>query len=238
MLKIVIHATEIVNLFDNQKMKISEYISKDINALKPSATIKDASDMFDIVTYSHLPIVENELLIGLISESDIRSLEDYESPLKEYNYLFDHFSTKDSDNWIDILKIFASSETNILPVLTSNNKYLGYYELRDVLHYFNDTPLLNHDGFFIVIEKNNSGYSFSEITQIVESNDAKLIGVFISGYRNDMVRITLKISTDKINDIIQAFRRYDYNLLTKHKEDILIEELKDRSDYLQKYLNI
>ena len=219
-------------------MKISEYITTDISALDPNSSVKEAADMFDMVSYSHLPIVENHLLIGLIPESDIRTLEDSDSALKEYNYLFDHFSINNTNNWIDILKMFAANETNILPVLSDSNSYLGYYELGDVLHYFNDTPLLSHDGFFIVIEKGEKDYSFSEISQIVESNAAKLIGIFISGYRNDLVRITLKISTEEINDIIQSFRRYGYNLLTKHKEDVLLEELKDRSDYLQKYLNM
>lgn len=219
-------------------MKISEYITTDISALELSSTVEEAGKMFDMVSYSHLPIVNNQLLIGLISESDIRTLDDQNSILKEYDYLFDHFSIPNTDNWIDILKMFAASDTNILPVLADNNHYLGYYELSDVLHYFNDTPLLSHDGFFIVLEKGEKDYSFSEIAQIVESNAAKLIGIFISGYRDDIVRITLKISADEINDIIQSFRRYGYNLLTKHKEDALLEELKDRSDYLQKYLNI
>lgn len=219
-------------------MKISEYISKDIAALKPSATINEVVTLFSEVSYSHLPIVENKLLIGLVSESDILTIEETSSSLIEYDYLFDHFSIKYGDNWIDILKVFAASDTNLLPVLTEANQYLGYYELSDVLHFFNDTPLLNEDGYFIVLEKGLKDYSFSEISQITESNDAKLIGVFISGYHKDMIQITLKISGEKINDVIQAYRRYGYNLLTKHKEDILLEELKDRSNYLQKYLNM
>ena len=219
-------------------MKISEYISKDISALNLKSSILEAKELFNSLPYSHLPIVENHHLIGSVSESDIQTIENDTSALKEYKYLITDFFIRDSDNWIDILKMFAANETNILPVLSDNNEYIGYYELADVLHYFNDTPLLNHEGFFLVIEKGLKDYSFSEISQIVESNDAKLIGIFISGYKNDLVRITLKISTEEINDIIQAFRRYGYNLLTKHKEDLLIEELKNRSDYLQKYLNI
>jgi len=219
-------------------MKISEYISKDISALTLKSSVLEAKELFNTLSYSHLPIVENQHLIGSISESDIQTIENDSSKLNEYKYLFDDFFIRDSDNWIDILKMFAASETNILPVLSDKNMYVGYYELVDVLHYFNDTPLLNHEGFFLVIEKGLKDYSFTEIAQIVESNGAKLIGIFISEYKNDLVRITLKISTEEINDIIQSFRRYGYNLLTKHKEDLLIEELKNRSDYLQKYLNI
>ena len=219
-------------------MKISEYISKDINALTLNSTVAEAKRSVSDTSYSHVLIVDNQYLVGLISESDIDTIENKSDTLKNYEHLFEHFFIKNSDNWIDILKMFAASETNIVPVLGDNNEYVGYYELADVLHYFNDTPLLNHDGFFLVIEKGIKDYSFSEISQIVESNDAKLIGIFISGYKNDLVRITLKIASEEINDIIQSCRRYGYNLLTKHKEDMLLEELKNRSNYLQKYLNI
>ena len=219
-------------------MKISEYISKDVNALTLKTSFLEAKKVFNEMPYSHLPIVENNHLLGSISENDVLTTENEMTEIGEYRHLFDHFHIQLTDNWIDILKMFAASETNILPVLSENNEYLGFYELTDVLHFFNDTPLLNDEGFFLVIEKGIKDYSISEVAQIVESNDAKLIGIFISGYKNDLVRITLKIASIEINDIIQSFRRYGYNLLTKHKEDLLLEELKSRSDYLQKYLNI
>ncbi|AOW20638.1 CBS domain-containing protein [Urechidicola croceus] len=219
-------------------MKIADYISKDVKALTLNSKIGKAKQLFDTLTFSHLPIVENKKLIGLIMESDVRTVYDDNLRLIDYKDLLNEFHAKVNDNWMDILKKFSSNETNILPVLTDDNIYIGYYELTDVLHYFNDTPLLNHEGFFIVLEKNSTDYSFSQVAQIVESNDAKLIGIFVSGFKNDMVRITLKISSEEINEIIQSFRRYGYNLLTKHKEDLYLEELKDRSNYLQKYLNI
>ena len=219
-------------------MNILEYISKDINALALNNTIGDAKELFSNTSYSHLPIVEEQHLVGSILDSDVISIDDNDKTIGEYKYLLNDFFTRTSDNWIEILKQFAANETNILPVLNDENHYVGFYELADVLHFFNDTPLLNDEGFFLVIEKGIHDYSFSQIAQIVESTDAKLVGVFVSGYKNDLVRITLKITTEDINEVIQSFRRYGYNLLTKHKEDLFLEELKDRSDYLQKYLNI
>ena len=41
-----------------------------------------------------------------------------------------------------------------------------------------------------------------------------------------------------MNDIIQSFRRYNYEIVSEHYEDIYINTLKERSDYLDKYLNI
>ena len=219
-------------------MNILEYISKDINALALNNTIGDAKELFSNTNYSHLPIVEGQHLLGSILNSDVNSIDLNDKTIADYKYLLNDFFTRTSDNWMELLKSFAANESNILPVLSDGNQYVGFYELADVLHYFNDTPLLNNEGVFLVIEKGIHDYSFSEIVQIVESTDAKLVGVFVSGYKNGLVRITLKITTEDINEIIQSFRRYGYNLLTKHKEDLFLEELKDRSDYLQKYLNI
>ena len=78
----------------------------------------------------------------------------------------------------------------------------------------------------------------SEAAQIVESNNGRLLGLFISEANMEKVQITLKISMGGLSDIIQTFRRYNYEIVSEHQEDIYLNQLKDRSDYLDKYLNI
>jgi hypothetical protein len=121
--------------------------------------------------------------------------------------------------------------------LSDNNIYVGYYELNDIISLFNDTPFLSEAGGILVIEKGYNDYSFSEVCQIVESNNAKLLGAFISKVEKDVVQITLKISYVGLNDILQSFRRYSYNIVSGHDDDQFLNNLKDRSDYLNKYLN-
>lgn len=115
---------------------------------------------------------------------------------------------------------------------------MGYVELNDIIGVFNETPFLNEDGGIVVIEKGFNDYSFSEISQIVESNDGKVFGAFISKLENDVAQITLKIGLSSINEVIQAFRRYGYTIVSNHQEDTFFQNLKERSDYLTKYLNI
>ena len=77
----------------------------------------------------------------------------------------------------------------------------------------------------------------SEVAQIVESNNGTLLGSYISNNFGDKTELTLKISSQEINEIIQSFRRYNYTIITEHQDDFYLEELKNRSDYLQKFLN-
>ena len=88
------------------------------------------------------------------------------------------------------------------------------------------------------MEKPIADYTMSEVAQIVESNNARLLGFFISEANLDKVQITLKVSLGGLSEIIQTFRRYNYDIISEHQEDKYLNILKDRSDYLDKYLNI
>jgi len=218
-------------------LNTQNYIINDIRPFSISAEIKEVQRAFNQLTYSHIPVSDEEEYIGCISETDAHCFEG-DKLLSDYRYAFESFFVRDTTNWLDILEAFAIHGSNIMPVLNMQNKYIGYYELSDIMNLFNDTPFLNEAGGIIVVEKGVSDYSFSEICQIVESNDAKILGVFISKIENDLMQATIKIGHTGMNAIVQTFRRYSYNVVSNHEEDKFIEDLKKRSNYLDKYLNI
>lgn len=219
-------------------METTPYILKEFKAFTTHTKIADVKSLFSETTYSHFPIVEEGHLLGLIAEIDIRSIFEDDKKLSDFQYLFQFFSTEEENNLLEILKIFAANETNLIPVTNDQKEYLGYCDLIDILHVYNNTPFLKNEGTVLGIEKNISEYSFSEICQIIESNDGKMLGIFISESDAATVKITLKFYSLEVNKIIQSFRRYNYKVLSKHKEDFYLEDLKERSSYLQKYLNI
>lgn len=218
-------------------MNTSDYIVNDIKPLDFFSKMKEAQDVFKHLTYSHLPVEKEGNFFGCLSENDAYCFDGQKS-LEEYSYAIEPFYVFEDANWMDVLKAFAAHNCNIIPVLGENNSYLGYYELSDIMGIFNDTPFLNEAGGIIVIEKEAKEYSFSEICQIVESNDSHILGLFISKSEGNLVEITLKISQRGINSVVQTFRRYNYTVLSQHDEDKFIEDLKERSQYLDKYLNI
>jgi hypothetical protein len=213
------------------------YIINDIKPFDISSPIKDVQSAFNQLTYSHIPVSKEGLYIGCISETDAHCFEG-EKLLSDFPHAIEVFSVKKQTNWLDILEAFAINSSNIMPVLGENDRYLGYYELSDIMALFNNTPFLNEAGGIIVVEKGSSDYSFSEICQIVETNDGKILGAFISKIENDVTQATIKIGHTGMNAIVQTFRRYSYNVISQHQEDKMLKDLKDRSDYLNKYLNM
>ena len=200
--------------------------------------VKKAQQIFETLPITHLPIVKNGELLGSISERDIQTIEEKSSNISAYSHLIDFFFTDESITLLKTIKLFSENETNIMPVLNDKKKYVGYYELHDVLELFCSNSSLFSDGIIIVIEKNKKDFSISEISQIVESNNATILGVYISNQTSDIIQATVKINSQDINEVIQTFRRYNFNLISKHKDDFYLQDLKDRSDYLQKYLDM
>lgn len=217
--------------------EIKDYITNDYKGINSEETIADIHDFFHELPFSHFPVLEENVYIGCITLDDIETF-DTDKKVSDYRYTLEGFFARNSMIWLDVLEVFAKNHTNIVPVLDESNSYLGYYELEDIIKFFHETPFLKEPGGIIVVEKPVLDYSMSQIAQIVESNNGKLLGLFISESDVEKVQITIKISLGAMNDIIQTFRRYNYEIISEHHEDTYINNLKERSDYLDKYLNI
>lgn len=214
-----------------------DYINFDIKPLETSQKIAEAKDLFSELPYTHFPVSENGIYVGCITSEDALSIDEA-SVIGENKFNFDRFFVRNSMIWLDVLEEFGKNDCNIMPVLNEKNTYIGYYELKDVLKFFQESPFLKEEGGIIVVQKPKLDYSISQITQIVEGNGGKLLGLFISNINENMVEITIKISQSYMNEIIQGFRRYEYEIISEHQEDSYLENLKERSDYLDKYLNM
>lgn len=217
--------------------EIKEYINRDYKAIDCNETVVAVQDIFDELTFSHFPVLQEGVYIGCIALDDVDTF-DLEKKILDYRYTLEPFFARNSMIWLDVLEIFAKNHTNVVPVLDENNTYLGYYELEDIIKFFHETPFLKEPGGIIIVQKAILDYSMSQVTQIVESNNGKLLGLFISEATVDTIQITIKISLGAMNDIIQTFRRYNYEIISEHNDDNYINNLKERSDYLDKYLNI
>ena len=217
--------------------EITEYISNDFKALDSEETIVEVQSFFDEVPFSHFSVLKEGVYLGCIAADDVETF-DFDKKVSDYKYTLEGFFARINMNWLDVLEIFAKNDCNMVPVLGEDNSYLGYYELEDVVKFLYETPFLKDQGGIIVIEKNAVDYSIGQITQIVESNNGKLLGLFISDASAEKVQVTIKIALGPMNDIIQTFRRYNYEIVSEHQEDNYMNSLKERSEYLDKYLNI
>jgi len=218
-------------------MHIQTHILTNIEVFEVGDSLEKVIRFFKDHTYSHIAVAEKGRYLGVLNENDLETFEEGKK-IEDYRYNLETFFVRKDTNWLDVLEMFARNEANLLPVLGENEDVLGYYSVTDVVRVFIDTPFFTEPGGIIIVEKGIRDYSFSEIAQIVESNNTRFIGGFITDIHNDVVQVTIKIGASNLNEIQQTFRRYNYNIIFGTDDDQFLEDLKQRSDYLEKYLNV
>jgi CBS domain-containing protein len=218
-------------------MELYSQILNNLPVFDVSETMDKVIGFFDETTCSHIAITDDNVFLGVLPENDLACFE-ADKNINAYSHNLEHFFVTKETSWLDVLEVFARNEANIMPVPDADKHFLGYYDLTDIVGVFIATPFFTEPGGILVIEKGIKDYSMSEIGQIVESNNAKVLGAFITDSLNDVVQVTLKISSTSLNEVSQTFRRYNYNILFGNSDDQFLEDLKQRSAYLDKYLNV
>lgn len=217
--------------------EVINYISNDFRAIDVLEDINSVKDFFNEIDFSHFPVVEGGIYIGSIASEDVENFE-IDKKVIDYRYTLSGFFARTNMYCLDVLEIFAKNNSNVIPVLDELNTYVGYYEITDVIKNFYETPFINEVGGVIIVEKSILEFSMSQAVQIVESNEGKILGLYVSETTTDKIQVTIKIVLGGINEIIQSFRRYGFEIISEHQEDAYLTNLKERSEYLDKYLNI
>lgn len=218
-------------------LEITDYINNDFKAINSSDSIESVIDFFEEARFTHFPVVEDGVYIGCISFEEIETF-DPGKKISDYRYTLKGFFVRTSMFWVDVLEVFSRNNSTVIPVLSDENTYVGYYELTEVIQNFYETPFVKEYGGVIIVEKSVLGFSMSQVVQIIESNEGRILGLYVSNTTPDKVQVTIKIVLGGMNEILQTFRRYEYDIISEYKEDVFLNNLKDRSAYLEKYLSI
>ena len=84
-----------------------------------------------------------------------------------------------------------------------------------------------------------SDYSMSEIAQIVESNDARILSSYImTSPDSTNIELTLKLNKIELDRIIRTFERYDYIIKASFQKSNENDDMQFRYDSLMNYLNL
>ena len=219
-------------------MIASELITKEIKPLKTSDTGADAISEMTEYYIKHLPIVNNQQLLGILSEDDILDHE-LSDPIGTYNLSLNRPYVEEDVHLYEVLKMMSEYKLTAVPVVDFDDNYLGIIDVNSLLHFFAGNYSFREPGSIVVLEMSKPNYSLAHLAQIVESNNAVILSTQIST-RPDSVNIlvTLKINKQDLSAILQSFERYEYRVKASFSESKFHDDLQDRYDGLMSYLNV
>jgi CBS-domain-containing membrane protein len=215
-------------------------LSEVVPSLRLTDSGQKALNWMEIFRISHLPVVNGKELIGLISDKIIYDLNIAENPVGDYveHLLTPHVHT--NQHIYEVFSAISVLKLSAVPVLDLHHEYCGVITVFELAQKFADLVAVREPGGVIVLELNSIDYSLSQIAQIVEGNDAKILSFYVNQEEDSkMMDVTLKINIVDLSSIIQTFVRYDYNIKAVYMDESIIQNLyDDRYDQLMKFMNI
>ena len=221
-------------------MLAKNLISEVVPALKTSDTGLHALNWMEIFRVKHLPIVNHQQFLGLISDQDIYDLNDPEEAIGNHELsLTTAFVTVDQHIY-EVIEVLSRLKLSVVPVLNEEQHYLGVITQEDLTREFANLSAMQHPGGIVILEMNDNDYSLTEIANIVESNNAKILSLYVSNTpETTRLSVTLKINTTDLTSIIETFNRYSYTITASYmKSEDMDEFYQDRFDEFLNYLNV
>jgi len=221
-------------------MTAKDLISEIIPSLKTSDTGQTALNWMEIFRISHLPIVNNQDFLGLISDTDIYDTNQPDEPIGNHELtLLKPYVTEDQ-HLFEVIGLAARLRLSVVPVLNNKNHYRGVITTNDLVHYIAGMSSMDQPGGILVLELIEQDYSLSQIVQIVESNNIKVLSMYItSPQESTRLEVTLKVNATDLLALIKTFERYNYDVKTWITTNDSIDRFySERFDLLMKYLNM
>lgn len=220
-------------------MLAHELLTNTIVPLKTSDTGMLGLSLMEEYKVTHLPIVNAETYIGLVSENDIYSYNNFEEAIGGHPIANSNVSVHSKQHLYEVLEIIHEHKLTIVPVVDHKDIYLGSIMVSELATRLAEITSITNPGGIIVLMMNIHDYSLSEIAQIVESNNVKVLNLFVSTFaESTKIEVTIKLNSVDIEPVLQTFSRYNYEVKASYTEADLNESLTERYDSLMNYLNI
>lgn len=219
-------------------MIAKQLVSNEIIPLRTSDLGEEALGMMNEFYVRHLPIVNNQELLGLISEDDILEFDANEA-VGSYSLSITRPYVRAADHLYEVMRTMSESQLTLIPVVDAENNYIGVITMEDLLRHFANTTAFVESGSIIVLEVHRRDYSMTEIARIVESENAIILSTFVSSETDSpMMEVTIKVNKNNIGAIIATFQRFDYQVKASFNESEYADTLRERYDSLMAYLNV
>ena len=220
-----------------QEYTLSQLRNDKLQSFELGQPIASLKSFFEQSNYSHAALTEYGVFVGCIPNYVLTPYEDatsIEALLDEV----EHFSVNENAYWLEALEATLRADADIVPVVDADQRFLGYYLLEDLELFLARTPFLSEGGSVLVLSVHKEAYSIGQLTQILERDNARVLGVLQTADYGARIEITVKLVSESLQTLLSELRRYDFSIEKALNEDLFAEQLRERSAYFEKFLNL
>jgi acetoin utilization protein AcuB len=219
-------------------MLVQELIYSTFPSISFEDTAGFALQLMDEYEVQHLPVVNDEKYIGLISKDELLDVEE-NSPISASAAHLIKVSVPAREHFLTAVRICNEQNLSLVPIINEQLELQGLITPNDLVRATAIFNSVDARGGFIVLEMDKANYSFGELNKLVETNDANIVQ--LNTYTDNVSGafiVSIKINKFEVSDIVATFQRYDYTIKYYFGEELYENELKENYDLLMNYLKM
>ncbi|MFN8250580.1 MAG: CBS domain-containing protein [Ferruginibacter sp.] len=216
-----------------------ELINSNIPRLKLQDSVSKALQLVNDYRVTHLPVVQEEKYLGLVSEEDLLDMEDDRATIETMQENFIYTAVTENEHFLNAVNCCNQFDTTVVPIINEEKELLGVITAPDLLKALGNFAGTNEIGGIVVLEMERSQFAISEISRIVESNDAHILHLNTTVHpETGMLTVTIHINKKEIAAIVATFERYDYDVIYYFGTENFENEIHTNYRHLMNYLDI
>lgn len=216
-------------------------VTDTIPPLKTSDSVQIGLDRMIEFRVSHLPIVNDQQFLGLITSDDLieavdrtlqvgglsLSLSFHQSFVHEWQHVYDS------------IRLLDEQKLSVVPVVDKNNNYLGVISVYAMMRYVSVVTASKEPGAILVLGISNRDNSMTHIAQIIESDNVQILSSYVESFPDSTkLEITLKLNRVEVSTVVASLIRHNYTIRGVFNDSKSNEGAMDRYDQLMNYLDI
>lgn len=221
-------------------MLTTELINNNIPRLQLQDGIAKALQLITDYRVTHLPVVSPDgKYLGLLSEDDLMDIEEEKGSVQYFEDALLNAFVKENEHFLNAVNCSNKYETSVVPVINEEKELVGVITVTDLLKALGDFSGANEIGGIIVMEMERSQFAISEISRLVESNDAHILHLNTTVQpETGLLTVTLHLNKKEISAIVATFERYEYDVIYFFGDEQFENEIHSNYRHLMNYLDI
>lgn len=216
-----------------------ELINQNIPRLQLQDTVSKGLQLISDYKLTHLPVISEDKFLGLVSEDDLMDMNEPKMPIELMQETFLNASVLENEHFLNAVKCSNQHDTTVVAVVNEEREFMGSITTNELLKALGNFSGTNEIGGIIVLEMERSQFAISEISRIVESNDATILHLNTTVHADTgMLTVTIHLNKKEISAIVATFERYDYDVIYYFGDEHFENEIHSNYRHLMNYLDI
>ena len=190
---------------------------------------------------ANIPVIEptTKKVIGQVTLDMLMELPDEFQKLSEielqppiYSFEYQHL--------FEVARQMLSKEVRFIAVVDSSESIIGIVEKKDILESFSEMLNISTRGSVISVEVSEADYTLTELVNIIEAENAKILGLTVEHSRGEEsgIQVSIKLNLEDTTAVVSSLKRHGYITTTENRDDLLQIDMSSRADELLRYLEL